>query len=312
MKERVAQAGGAAVVIDEFTAQIKRADANAIFIMVSIALVLILGLYALFSEHDTPVVGNPACGKIVIAADGAKLNSSVAASLAAAPYFQVIEPLSGKQIEVFKNPFIGTASNGQDVSYFIASKGEEAVIAGQVNQASDAILTNLGIRVFAGFNGPIVEAVELYRQARISHSLRVQGRGGRQGNNSPALPVAFGQGPLFSCPACQLTVDPAVDAIQPPQACPQCQFGMGGHIHQPQQMQNQQVGFGNNGAGFLPQQIQNQQAAFGNNGACFIPQQTPTQQAAFGNNGACFIPQQTPTQQAAFGAGGGACIIPNR
>ncbi|MBF0486045.1 MAG: magnetochrome domain-containing protein [Candidatus Omnitrophica bacterium] len=155
---------------EEFMARFKDADLNTYFIFGAILLILIVGVYALFSpEAKNARQGNPACGMIVIATDGSALASGVATTLNEARYFLVVNPLSGKLVEAMKNPYRGPDVNTQLV-YLIASKGEEAVIVGNIDQQSYSILMQFGIRVFGGYQGRAQKVVKLYRQARISAS----------------------------------------------------------------------------------------------------------------------------------------------
>jgi len=115
----------------------KSVDLNAYFIFGAIILVFLLGMYAIFSP-GIQNQGNPACGKIVIAADGSTLRANVAPTLQEALYF------------------------------LVAGKGEEAVIVGNIDQQSYNILMQFGIRTFGGYTGQAKKVISLYRQARIS------------------------------------------------------------------------------------------------------------------------------------------------
>ena len=106
----------------------KKIDLNAYFIFGAIVLVFLLGMYAIFSP-GVQNQGNPACGKIVIAANGSTLRANVAQTLQEALYFLVVDPLSGKLVEVVHNPYQGPQPSAQ-IAYLVAGKGEEAVIVG--------------------------------------------------------------------------------------------------------------------------------------------------------------------------------------
>ncbi|MBF0569185.1 MAG: magnetochrome domain-containing protein [Candidatus Omnitrophica bacterium] len=187
---------------EEFKTQFKNADLNTYFIFGAIILILIVGVYALFSpEAKSARQGNPACGMIVIATNGTALASSVAASLNEARYFLVVNPLNGKHVEALKNPYRGPDLNSQLV-YLIASKGEEAVIVGSIDKQSYDILMQFGIRVFGGYQGQAMKVVKLYRQARIAASLQPTDTLAQQNVVVPQTPpvvqpnaqVAFGPG----------------------------------------------------------------------------------------------------------------------
>ena len=84
---------------EEFDDNAKKIDLNAYFIFGAIVLVFLLGCTLFFLRACKPQ-GNPACGKIVIAADGSTLRANVSQTLEGALYFLVVDPLSGKLIEV--------------------------------------------------------------------------------------------------------------------------------------------------------------------------------------------------------------------
>ncbi|MEI6437211.1 MAG: magnetochrome domain-containing protein [Candidatus Omnitrophota bacterium] len=148
----------------------KDTDLNVIFIFSAIVLILIVGTYALFSAESTGTAkGNPACGMIVIATGGRSLAAPVAPTLSEARYFLVVNPLNKKLMEVVKNPYFGQGPS-QQMTYLIASKGEEAVIVGSVDQQTYNTLSQFGIRVFGGYQGRAQKVISLYRQARIPAS----------------------------------------------------------------------------------------------------------------------------------------------
>jgi len=228
---------------DEFKKKIMRADLNTIFIFGAIILVLVVGMYAIFAPRTAEVIGgNPACGKIVIAADGASLRANVSPNLAGAKYFLVVDPLTKKILEKVKNPYSGAASPGRELVYLIAGKGEEAVIVGDIDPQSYGILSQFGIKVFGGYAGKVKNVIGLYRQARVSPMSKSQVMGDPNlGPNNGAFvggpdtgpaPVAFvpdiSQGiGNFICPQCRWqTNNPGAGGAGP--ICPRCRICMVG------------------------------------------------------------------------------------
>ncbi|MBF0217228.1 MAG: magnetochrome domain-containing protein [Candidatus Omnitrophica bacterium] len=184
--------GGFNISLEDFGMRIKNTDLNTYFIFGAIILVLIVGLYAIFSPESHNVAqGNPACGHIVIAADGPSLRNNVAPTISDARYFLVVNPLTKKVMETVKNPYFGMQPDPQ-VVYLMAGKGEEAVIVGGIDQQSYSILNQFGIRVFGGYQGKIIDALKFYRQARISQS-PVPGGGTAGAQNVPFCPTIQGQ-----------------------------------------------------------------------------------------------------------------------
>jgi len=170
MQERNKKENKFDISMEALTAKVRNSDLNTYFIFGSIILVLAIGVYAIFSPTaKNSRLANPACGKIVIASDGPSLKSLVAPSLLQARYFLVVNPLSKKVIESSSNPYFGmNSSSSADLAYFVAGKGEEAVIAGQINPKCYQIFNQFGVRGFGGYSGTVSDAVTLYRQARIS------------------------------------------------------------------------------------------------------------------------------------------------
>ena len=210
------------VAMEDLAGKMKNSDLNNWFIFGSIALVLVMGIFALFHPADqTTRRGNPACGKIVVAADGATMTSNVAASIDGAQYFLVINPLSSKLLEAVKNPFFTTQLPTSNVAYFVAGKGEEAVIAGDIDPLCYQILSQFGVRAYGGYTGRVKDVVDLYRQAAITPGMRPQiNPVPMQQTPGPAAPVALAQS-FVSCPNCKWRVYAASVNGQYP-VCPNC------------------------------------------------------------------------------------------
>lgn len=222
--------------VEEFKDKIKSADWNVAFVFAAIFLVLGMGLWALFSdEAQNARKANPACGKIVVAAEGPDLKANVSPTLSSARYFLVINPLSNKMLESAKNPYWGKPNTNLDVAYFVVGKGEEAVIAGRINQQSSQVFSQFGVKVYGGYKGQVRDVVDLYRQARISQGTNGQyvqaappgmtqaGFGiGRDAADQGLQPINF-----FLCPTCQWRVAVAAGTPGFPR-CPNCQTIMSG------------------------------------------------------------------------------------
>lgn len=226
---------GLNIPIEELSSRIKNTDFNSYFIFGAIILVLVVGLYALFSsDAQNARLGNPACGKIVVATEGPSLVSNVSPSLSEAKYFLVVNPLSKKLLETIRNPYRSTVPNPQ-IAYLIAGKGEEAVIVGNIDQQSYNILMQFGIRVFGGYQGRAQSAIKLYRQARISASSTptdtlVQSPMGAQESvvaQQGIAQVGFGRQGMcpFICPQCRrMTNYSGATGMCP--ICPNCRIQM--------------------------------------------------------------------------------------
>ncbi|MBF0477888.1 MAG: magnetochrome domain-containing protein [Candidatus Omnitrophica bacterium] len=191
--------------LEEISAKIKNADLNTYFIFGAILIVLIAGVYALFAPETTnEPVGNPACGKIVVATDGSTLASKVSSTLPEARYFLVVNPLTKRLVESIKNPYQGKVPNPQ-IAYLIAGKGEEAVIVGSIDQESYNIFNQFSIRVFGGYRGQAKQVISLYRKARIGQMARPTMSAPQ--NVKGHAQVAFQGLTNFVCPRCGQTAN---------------------------------------------------------------------------------------------------------
>ena len=254
------------VAMEDLAGKMKNSDLNNWFIFGSIALVFVIGLFALFHPAEQNARrGNPACDKIVVAADGAAMTSNVAASIDGAQYFLVINPLSSKLLEAVKNPFFTTQLPTSNVAYFVAGKGEEAVIAGDIDPLCYQILSQFGVRAYGGYTGRVKDVVDLYRQAAITPGMGPQLRQGSVQMPGAGSPVALAQ-PFTVCPNCKWRVYAAPGTGQYP-VCPNCGTVIsptGGFDQVPQnQMEIQNSitnGFQQDGA-VAPANVQGTQAA---------------------------------------------------
>ncbi|MBF0384290.1 MAG: magnetochrome domain-containing protein [Candidatus Omnitrophica bacterium] len=230
------------ITVEDFKARVKDMDMNTYFIFASIILVLLIGVYAIFSpDIKSKNQGNPACGKIVVAADNSTFNSNVAPSLQQAKFFLVINPLTKKLEEAIPNLYYGTVPNPQ-IAYLVAGKGEEAVIVGNIDPQSYNILMQFGIRVFGGYTGSTKKVINLYRQARIGQASLPINPGQMQANSMPVAQAGFagqgqGGGCMFYCPNCKFQQAGNNNSNICP-ICPNCRLRM------QQQIPGQGVAFG--------------------------------------------------------------------
>ncbi|MBF0252843.1 MAG: hypothetical protein HQL29_03410 [Candidatus Omnitrophica bacterium] len=207
------------ISLEKFKNRVREADLNKYFVAGSVVLVICIGIYALFSPvQKNARLSNPACGKIVVAADGSNLRSNVSPTLEGAKYFLIINPLSQKLLESALNPYFAKPGTQSEIAYFVAGKGEEAVIAGSINPTSYKILGQFGVRGFGGYSGKVKTAVDLYRQARIS-----QGMSGVNGNVGTQVAFGFGK-KWYICPACNWQMEVAPGNNFP--VCPNCKMSM--------------------------------------------------------------------------------------
>lgn len=303
--EKEQQENGGNKSLDEFKTRVQNTDLNTYFIFGAIILVLAVGAYALFSPNMRDSrLGNPACGKIVVATDGPNLASNISPTLAEARYFLVVDPLTRKLDEAIRNPYRGQQPNPQ-IAYLIAGKGEEAVIVGSIDQQSYNLLVQFGIRVFGGYEGKAQRAVKLYKQARISQSPPPENNMA-QGPVMGQAQIPAGQagqqagfnraGCAFVCPQCGTGSNgPGYNGMCP--ACPNCQAQM---VQQNMGQGQPATGAAWNGQGWCPQGYGMQSPAGLN-----IVQANPLQETI-----ASGISAANGGNQAAFGFGEQSFICP--
>jgi predicted Fe-Mo cluster-binding NifX family protein/predicted RNA-binding Zn-ribbon protein involved in translation (DUF1610 family) len=214
---------GAAGLLKEAGAKCSRMNLNSFFIYGAIVLAVGVGFYALLSPvarnaHITDRNGP----KIVVASTGPSLRADVAPTLASARYFMLINPLSRKVLEVTKNPFAGVPMHGADVAYFVAGKGEEAVIAGDIGPQCYQVLAQYGIRAYGGYTGSVRDVIDLYQQGRDTAGPVVVPVQDLARAQSLVTPVGFTT-PFFICPRCKWRVHVGMTLDQKI-ACPNCGF----------------------------------------------------------------------------------------
>ena len=88
-----------------------------------------------------------------------------------------------------------------NAAYLVAGKGEEAVLAGNIDPMSFAILSQFGINGFSGFRGSVKDIIQLYRQARINHAPTPIRVNNDQGTMVPVyIPVQVSGGQIQNVP----------------------------------------------------------------------------------------------------------------
>ncbi len=115
--------------------------------------------------------------KIVVTASGPDLDSPIDPKFGRSQYFIFVDPDS-LQFEAIENEsVIAPSGAGTQAAQFVASKGAEAVITGEVGPNAFTTLVAAGIRIFLGTTGRVREAVYMFKSGRLQESLGPSGMG---------------------------------------------------------------------------------------------------------------------------------------
>ncbi len=106
--------------------------------------------------------------KVVITAAGPSLDAQVEPRFGRAPYFVFVDTDTMELIEAIENPFVGQMSGvGVQAAQFIADKGVEAVITGNVGPKAFEGLRLAGISVYTVVGGTVRQAAEKFKQGAL-------------------------------------------------------------------------------------------------------------------------------------------------
>lgn len=134
--------------------------------------------------------------KIVVTASGPDLDSPVDPRFGRCQYFVFVDPDS-LQFEAIENENVMAAGGaGIQSAQFVANKGAEAVITGNVGPNASTTLGAAGMKIFLGALGTVREAVQMFKNGQLQEASgpSVQAHFG-MGGQSGAGPGAPGFGP---------------------------------------------------------------------------------------------------------------------
>jgi predicted Fe-Mo cluster-binding NifX family protein len=109
--------------------------------------------------------------KIAISAGGPDLEAMVDPRFGRAPYFLMVDPES-LEFEVVANQQNLQAAQGAGIqaAALVARHQPQAVITGNCGPKAYHTLTAAGIPVLLGVDGPVRQAVDLYRQGKLTEA----------------------------------------------------------------------------------------------------------------------------------------------
>lgn len=106
--------------------------------------------------------------RVCITSTGPSLDSEMDPRFGRCQYFLFVDPQSS-EMEALENPNIG-ASGGAGIqsAQFVANKGVEAIITGQVGPNAFATLQAAGMKILVGASGKVREVLEKYKKGQLT------------------------------------------------------------------------------------------------------------------------------------------------
>lgn len=106
--------------------------------------------------------------RVCITSSGPSLDSEMDPRFGRCQYFLFVDPQS-LEMEAVENPNIG-ASGGAGIqsAQFVANKGVEAIITGQVGPNAFTTLQAAGMKILVGASGKVREVLEKYKKGQLT------------------------------------------------------------------------------------------------------------------------------------------------
>jgi predicted Fe-Mo cluster-binding NifX family protein len=106
--------------------------------------------------------------RVCITSAGPSLDSEMDPRFGRCQYFLFVDPQS-LEMEALENPNIG-ASGGAGIqsAQFVAGKGVEAIITGQVGPNAFTTLQAAGMKILVGASGKVREVLEKYKKGQLT------------------------------------------------------------------------------------------------------------------------------------------------
>jgi predicted Fe-Mo cluster-binding NifX family protein len=106
--------------------------------------------------------------KVCITSTGPSLDSEMDPRFGRCQYFIFVDPHS-LDMEAVENPNLGAPGGaGIQSAQFVANRGVEAIITGQVGPNAFTTLQAAGIKILIGVSGRVREVVEMYKKGQLS------------------------------------------------------------------------------------------------------------------------------------------------
>ncbi len=106
--------------------------------------------------------------KVCVTSTGPGLDSELDPRFGRCQYFLFVDPES-LESEAVENPHLAVAEGaGIQSAQFVANKGVEAIITGQVGPNAFSILQSAGVKILIGSSGEVREVLERYKKGEIA------------------------------------------------------------------------------------------------------------------------------------------------
>ena len=106
--------------------------------------------------------------KVCVTSTGASLDAELDPRFGRCQYFLFVDPDS-LELEAVENPNLGAAGGaGIQSAQFVANKGVEAIITGQVGPNAFTTLQAAGLKILIGASGKVREVLEKYKKGQLS------------------------------------------------------------------------------------------------------------------------------------------------
>jgi predicted Fe-Mo cluster-binding NifX family protein len=105
--------------------------------------------------------------KVCLTSTGPNLDSEMDPRFGRCQYFLFVDPES-LELEAVENPNLAVAGGaGIQSAQFVANKGVEAIITGQVGPNAFSVLQSAGVNILIAASGQVRELLEKYRSAGL-------------------------------------------------------------------------------------------------------------------------------------------------
>ena len=134
--------------------------------------------------------------KIAISSSGKDLDSRVDSRFGRCAYFLLVD-IDDMSFEDFDNESLSLGGGaGIQAAQFVASKGAKALITGNCGPNAVQTLSASGVELFAGYSGTVRDAVESYKNNKLSSTdkANVPDHHGMQNSDSNSQGQFFGGG----------------------------------------------------------------------------------------------------------------------
>lgn len=143
--------------------------------------------------------------KVCVTSTGPGLDSEMDPRFGRCQYFLFVDPES-LELEAVENPNLAAAGGaGIQSAQFVANKGVEAIITGQVGPNAFTMLQAAGLKILIGASGKVREVVEKYKKGQLASfaqgpSVRAHFGMGMGGGMGKGMGRGMGMGQGFQPP----------------------------------------------------------------------------------------------------------------